>query len=128
MQEGCYSHQQNETQVAMDRVLGRRVLSGKSISKLDRGASRIFLRYRAIKWFEPGQAIDYNETLVSIVKPRSHQTTFAFRAVYDHETVQKGDQTAFLQGDIGEQYYTENPPGRIDGTGHVCKPKNHSTV
>lgn len=111
----------------MNRVLGRRVLSGKSVFKLNRGA-RIFLGHKTIMCFEQGEAIDYNETFFLIVKPMSYQPIFAFSAACDDEMVQKGHKTAFLHGDIGEEYYTESSPGRIDGTRHVCKPKNDSTA
>lgn len=92
MKEGCYLLSRER-----DPGLGRGYLAASRFPNLTEGARAYF---PDTKSFEQGPAIDHNETLVSIVKPMSYQPIFAFSAVYDHEMAQKGDQTAFLQGDV----------------------------
>lgn len=114
----------NKTWSFVERPIDKRILSGKWIYKLKRGANGEVLRYKArwvVRGFEQTEGIDYNETFASVVKPMSYKALFAIAAALDLELEQMDVKTAFLYGDIDGEVYVEQPPEFDDGTGLVCK-------
>jgi transposase InsO family protein len=102
----------------------KKVLRGKWVYKIKRGANGEIIRYKArwvVRGFEQQEGIDYHETFASVVKPMSYKTLFALAAAKDLEIEQMDVKTAFLYGDIDEEIYVEQPPGFDDGTGRVCR-------
>ena len=102
----------------------KKVLRGKWVYKIKRGANGEITRYKArwvVRGFEQQEGIDYHETFASVVKPMSYKTLFALAAAKDLEIEQMDVKTAFLYGDIDEEIYVEQPPGFDDGTGRVCR-------
>jgi transposase InsO family protein len=118
------SLQDNNTWSLVARPTDKRILSGKWVYKLKRGASGELLRYKArwvVRGFEQTEGIDYNETFASVVKPMSYKAIFAIAAALDLELEQMDVKTAFLYGDIDGDVYMEQPPEFDDGTRMVCK-------
>jgi hypothetical protein len=67
------------------------------------------------------QGLDYEETFSSVVKSMAYKLLFNRAAVEDLEIEQMDVDVAFLNSDIQEDVYIEQPEGFEDGTGRVCK-------
>jgi hypothetical protein len=102
----------------------RRILRGKWVFKVKRGADGAVIKYKArwvVKGFEQEEGVDYNETFASVVKPMSYKALFAIAAALDWEIEQMDVKTAFLYGSVKEDIYVEQPTGFADDSGKVCK-------
>lgn len=118
------SLQENGTWTLVDRPKDHRVLQGKWVWKLKRGAQGQVIRHKAryvIRGDMQQEGIDFYETFASVVKPMSYKAIFAIAAAQDWEIEQMDIKTAFLYGDIDVPIYTEQPEGCNDGTGRVCR-------
>ena len=73
--------------------------------------------------FQQVQGVDYSETYAPVVKFTSIRALLATVAAHDLELHQMDVVTAFLNGDVDEDIYMEQPSGCIDPTrpNHVCK-------
>jgi hypothetical protein len=118
------SLKQNRTWTLVPRPQTRRVLRGKWVYKLKRGAKNEILRYKArwvVKGFEQKEGLDYNETFATVVKPMIYKALFAIAVALDLEVQQMDVVTAFLYGTIDKEIYVEQPTGLDDGTACVCR-------
>lgn len=67
--------------------------------------------------------IDYLETYLPVVRYTSIRYLVAFAAKLQPNIDQMDAVTAFLQGDLSEEIYMEQPDGFNDNSGRVCKLK-----
>jgi hypothetical protein len=124
MTEEIQSLKQNKTWEIVDPPNDRRVLSGKWIFKLKRGARGEIVRYKCrwvVRGFTQEEGVDYDETFASVVKPMSYKALFAIAAALDLEIEQMDVKTAFLYGEVDHEIYVEQPHHTTDGTSRVCK-------
>lgn len=116
----------NQTWDLVPRPSDRKVLRGKWVYRLKRGALGEILRYKA-RWvvcgFEQLEGLDYHETFASVVKPMTYKALFAIAAANDWEIEQMDVKTAFLYGNIEEDIYVEQPDHFDDNSTRVCKLK-----
>ena len=73
--------------------------------------------------FQQVQGLDYTETCAPVIKFTTIRLLLAIVAHYDLELHQMDFVTAFLNGDLDEDIYMEQPEGCIDKSesDHVCK-------
>jgi len=112
----------NKTWRLMDRPAIRRVLKGKwvykvrnevgknSNNKTRHKARRCFMGNRQIK------GLDFNETFAPVAKFTTIRCILAMTAANGWELHQMDVKTAFLNGDLDEEVYMEQPDGYVDPT------------
>lgn len=116
----------NQTWELVPRPSNRKVLRGKWVYRLKRGALGEILRYKArwvVRGFEQLEGLDYHETFASVVKPMTYKALFAIAAANDWDIEQMDVKTAFLYGNIEEDIYVEQPDHFDDNSKRVCKLK-----
>ena len=93
---------------------GRFAIKNRWVFKLKRGQDGSIQRYKArlvAKGFTQREGIDYQETFAPVVKQDSLRTVLSIAASLDLEIRQVDVQTAFLNGDLKEELYIEQPQG-----------------
>jgi hypothetical protein len=117
MKEEFDSLVENDTWNLIPLPNGKKALGGKWIYKRKRmidanGESRI--RYKA-RWVAKGylqrHEIDFDQTWASVVKLMTYKALFAFAAANQWYIRQRDVKTAFLNGEITEEVYVEQPIG-----------------
>jgi hypothetical protein len=82
-------------------------------------------RYKArlcAKGFSQKEGIDYNETFAPVLKYKSLRLLLALAAIKDWEVKQMDVQTAFLNAEIKEEVYMQQPQGFSNGDKNIaCK-------
>lgn len=75
-----------------------------------------------VRGFEQQQGINYDETYASVVKSNSFKTLFAIMAYHDLECEQMDVVTAFLNSNLNETVFVEQPTGYEEqkGVDLVC--------
>jgi transposase InsO family protein len=104
----------NKTWRLVDLPQGRKVIGCKWVFKVKRNALGEVDRYKArlvAKGYSQSQGIDYNETFAPVAKFNSIRTLIALAAQYDLELHQMDVKTAFLNGNLEEDIYMEQPEG-----------------
>ncbi|CAD5168045.1 unnamed protein product, partial [Musa acuminata subsp. malaccensis] len=89
----------------------------KWVFKKKRDSTGNIERYKArlvAKGFSQKEGIDYNETFSPISKKDSLRIVMALIAHYDLELHQMDVKTSFLNGDLDEEIYMEQPEGFIE--------------
>ena len=82
--------------------------------KIKRNAKNEPEKYKArlvAKGYNQEYGIDYNETFAPVVKVQTLRILFAIAANNDLKIHQVDINTAFLNGNLDEEVYVENPPG-----------------
>lgn len=116
----------NHTWDLVTRPPNRKVLRGRWVFRLKRGALGEILRYKTrwvVRGFEQLEGLDYHETFASVVKPMTYKALFAIATANDWEIEQMDVKTAFLYGKIDEDIYVEQPDHFDDNSKRVCKLK-----
>lgn len=81
-------------------------------------------RFRArlvVKGFQQRPGIDYGEIFSPVVKFPSIRAILAIAGATNMHLAQFDIKTAFLNGELSEEIYMEQPEGFDDGSGRACK-------
>lgn len=106
----------------------RKAVGCKWVFKTKRDAAGEIVRYKArlvARGFSQVQGLDFNETFAPVAKFTTIRCIVALGAALDLEMHQMDVKTAFLNGDLEEDIYMEQPSGFVQrGKEHlVCKLK-----
>ncbi len=104
---------------------GKKPISCKWVFKIKHGVDGEVKRYKArlvARVFTQTFGVDYNETFAPIAKFVSIRCILALAAIEDMEIHQMDVKTTFLNGDLEEEVYMEQPEGFThEGEHFVCK-------
>jgi len=125
MREEYDSLMTNNTWTLVPLPAGRKPVSCKWVFKIKQGANGEVECYKArlvARGFTQTYGVDYNETFVPITKLTSIHYIVALVALENMEIHQMDVKTAFLNGELKEEIYTEQPQGFVHQGEHlVCK-------
>lgn len=124
MEEEMKSHELNGTWTLQELPANRKPIKSKWVFKAKLDDAGNVARYKArlvAKGCSQKYGIDYIETYSPVVRYTSIRFLMALAVQYDLKIHQMDAITAFLQGDLEEEIYMEQPEGYHDGTDRVCK-------
>ena len=115
----------NNTWELVNRPQNRRVVSSKWVfkRKTSPNGSVIYKARLVSRGFTQVQGIDYHNTYSPVVRYTTLRVLFALTVRRDYEIVHMDVECAYLQGDLEEELYLEQPKGFISKNhpGMVCK-------
>lgn len=114
----------NKTWILTELPPNKKPIASKWVFKTKIGVNDEVLRRKArlvAKGYSQEKGIDYNETFAPVVRYESIRFLIALAAKYNLNIHQMDAVTAFLNGNLKEEIYMEQPEGIDDGTGRVCK-------
>ena len=128
MNEEFLSMNHNGVWELVEIPYGFKPIGCKWVFKTKKDSNGNVERYKArlvAKGFTQREGIDYNETFSPVSSKDSFRIIMALVAHYDLELHQMDVKTAFLNGDLDEEVYMQQPQGFIEsGKEHlVCKLK-----
>lgn len=126
MKDELNSLQENGTWALTNLPSGRKAIKTKWVFRRKRDDEGNVIRFKArlvAKGCAQVNGIDYNETFAPVIRYSSIRFLVAFAAKHKMFIDQMDVVTAFLQGDLNEEIYCEQPEGFGDGTSRVCKLK-----
>lgn len=113
-----------ETYTLVELPRGKKALGVKFVFTIKRDANGNVERYKArlvVKGFLQREGVDFNEVFAPVSKHSTLRALLALVAAEDLELHQLDIKTAFLNGDLEEEVYVEQPPGfKQGGPGVVC--------
>ena len=117
---------QNHTWELVDLPPGCKPLGHKWIFKRKRKLDGTIEKYKArlvVKGFRQTEGVDYFDTYAPVSRKTSIRIVIALAALFDLEIHQMDVKTAFLNGELEEEIYMEQPEGFVvPGKAHkVCK-------
>lgn len=118
------SLQANRTWSLVDLPTGRKAIANKWVFKTKIGGDGRIDKFKArlvIKGCAQREGIDYEETFSPVVRYSTVRYLIALAAKYDMDIDHMDAVTAFLQGDLKEEVYMQQPIGMEDGTKRVCR-------
>ena len=126
MEEEIQSMNSNQVWELVDLPAGRKAIGNKWILKIKRKADGSIERHKArlvAKGYTQQEGIDYEETFSPVVRFTSIRLILAIVASMDLELHQMDVKTAFLNGELEEEIYMEQPIGFIekDQENKVCR-------
>jgi transposase InsO family protein len=126
MEEEMESMKSNQVWELVDLPKGRKAIGNKWVLKIKRNADGSIERYKArlvAKGYTQQEGIDYEETFSPVVRFTSIRLILAIVANLDLELHQMDVKTAFLNGELEEEIYMEQPIAFIkQGQEHkVCR-------
>lgn len=105
-----------------DLPSGRRAIPCRWVFKTKYGANGEVIKHKArlvIKGFYQKHGVDYDETYAPVMKYTSLRVLLALAAIYDWEIRQFDVVSAFLNADLKEEVYMEQPEGfEVEGQKH----------
>lgn len=122
--EEMHSHKLNGTWTLTNLPEGKKAIKSKWVFKIKRNQMGEISRYKArlvVKGCSQKPGIDYTETFAPVVRYSSLRFLFALAVKYRLNCYQLDAITAFIQGEVTEELYMEQPEGFNDGTKRVCK-------
>ena len=128
MQEEYDSLMANGTWELAPLPSNRKRVGCKWVFRTKRDANGVITRYKArlvAKGFSQVEGVDFNETFAPVAKFSTIRCLLALGAAMDLEMHQMDVKTAFLNGELEEDVYMDQPPGFVqEGQAHlVCKLK-----
>jgi hypothetical protein len=116
----------NDTWTLTPLPPNRKAIGNKWIFKIKHNADGSIQRYKArlvVKGFLQTQGVDFNETFAPVVKFTSIRCLLAIGTILDLEIHQMDVKTAFLNGELEEEIYMQQPEGLEKGSSNklVCK-------
>lgn len=116
----------NDTWTLTELPNGRKPIKCKWVFKTKHDANGNVDRHKArlvVKGFSQREGVDYDETYSPVVRHSSLRYLFALSAKYGLSIEQMDATTAFLQGDLTEEIYMEQPPcfQKSDQPKRVCR-------
>jgi hypothetical protein len=104
----------------------RKPVGCRWVFDLKTGQQGEIVRYKArlvAKGYSQISGIDYFDTFAPVVRLESLRALLAIAAVKDLEMKQLDVKGAYLNGDLQEEVFMEQPPGFDDGSGRKCRLK-----
>ena len=128
MESEISSLSNNDTWELVPRPSGKNVVKSKWVYKVKRNADGSISRYKArlvAQGFSQEQGIDYNEVFSPVARSATIRSLLAVANMYDLEIHQMDVTTAFLNGELDQEIYMEQPKGFINSRkpDYVCKLK-----
>jgi hypothetical protein len=116
----------NNTWTLVPLPAGRKPISCKWVFKIKQGTNGEVERYKArlvARGFTQTYGVDYNKTFALVTKFTSIHCILALAALEDMEIHQMDVKIAFLNGELEEEIYMEQPQGIVHQGGEhlVCK-------
>ena len=116
MQSEYDSIVRNRTWTLVNLPPGRKAIGCKWVYKLKYDADGNVERYKArlvAKGYSQTEGVDFNETFAPVAKFNSIRILLALAAQYNLEIHQMDVKTAFLNGDLQEEIYMQQPEGFV---------------
>lgn len=126
MSDEMNSLMENQTWTLVDLPNGKKPLKTKWVFTVKRDTSGKLVRYKArlvAKGCSQQYGIDYEETFSPVVRYSTIRILIALAIKKGLKIDQMDAITAFLQGDLSDEIYIEQPEGFKDGSKQVCKLK-----
>lgn len=126
MKDELKSLEENNTWELVNLPVGKRTIKSKWVFKTKRDVNGDIQRFKArlvVKGYSQKEGIDYNETFSPVVRYTSIRFLIALAVKHNLNIDQMDAITAFLQGDLTEEIYLEQPEEFNDGTKKVCRLK-----
>jgi Reverse transcriptase (RNA-dependent DNA polymerase) len=123
MDEEMASLHANGTWELVELPRGVRPVVTRCVFALKRDGAGNVVRFKArlvAKGFTQQEGVDYFETFAPVSKYTGVRVLLALAAAHGWEVQQLDVKTAFLQGDLQEEVYVQQPAGYVDGTTRVC--------
>lgn len=123
MKEEMNSLLENKTWELKNLPAGKKAIKTRWIykTKRDHNGNVVKLKARLVaKGFTQRYGVDYEETFAPVVRYGSIRYLIALAAQTNLKIHQMDVVTAFLQGDLDEEIYMEQPSGYDDGSGRYC--------
>lgn len=124
MQEEMQAHAQNGTWTLAQLPTGRKAIKAKWVFKVKNDGDDKPQRYKArlvAKGYAQKAGIDYDETFSPVVRHNTIRFLVALAAEKQMKIFQMDAITAFLQGELTEEIFMEQPEAFNDGTNRVCR-------
>lgn len=124
MDEEMQSHRDNNTWTLSELPQDRKAIKAKWVFKRKTDDHGKIIRYKArlvAKGCSQKYGVDYLETYAPVVRPASIRFLIALAVRNGMKIYQLDAVTAFLQGNLREEIYMEQPDGYEDDTSRVCK-------
>ena len=126
MQEEFDALMDNETWSLFELPAGRKAIKCKWVFETKHDSDGRLVRHKArlvIKGYSQRKGVDYEETYAPVVRYSSFRYLFALAVKHNLNVDQMDAITAFLQGELEEDIYMEQPPCFIDlkEKSKVCK-------
>ncbi|CAA6655251.1 unnamed protein product [Spirodela intermedia] len=123
MEEEMASIEENRTWTLVDLPHGRRAIGLKWVYKVKRDENRAVAKYKVrlvVKGYAQCQRIDYDEVFAPVAWLNTVRLFIALAAHEGWEVHHMDVKSAFLNGDLKEEVYVEQPAGFIS-TGNEHK-------
>lgn len=112
----------NKTWELTELPPGKRAIPNRWIFRIKRNESNV--RYKArlvVKGYQQQYEVDYFETFSPVVKFSSIRIILATATTHDLHLAQFDVKTAFLNGNLNEEIFLQQPERYEDGTNRVCR-------
>lgn len=117
MEDEYNSFNTNQSWTLVDLPKGKKPVKCKWVFTKKRGPNGELLKYKArlvAKGYSQKFGIDYNETFSPVVRYSTMRILLALAAQYDLDIEHLDVKTAFLNGDLKETVYMEQPEGFVN--------------
>lgn len=124
MQDEISSLMENKTWSLVDLPSGRKAIKSKWVFKTKMDADGNIVRHKArlvAKGCSQIYGLDYEETYSPVVRYASIRVLMAIAVKHKLKVHQMDAVTAFLQGELHEEIYMQQPEMYNDGTKQVCR-------